>query len=120
MAAPTLTSDRWRIFLTWWRFWGVIGFCLSSFLSFLVISDLQGVPAFCGWRHPCPPQIILGLGAFPLYVWAAGGAISWQIARMAFRHGLRPALGIVLGALVFVSGMILSLYLVADYWWPNT
>ncbi|MVU76695.1 hypothetical protein GPX89_05475 [Nocardia sp. ET3-3] len=119
MATPTDLPDRWRTYLTWWRFWGAIGFCLTFFLSFLIISDMEGVPAFCGWRHPCSPLILGSLGTLPIYVWAAGGAISWYLGRFALSRGRTPAWGIIIGALVFLPGVILSLYLVAAYWWPD-
>ncbi|OJF79304.1 hypothetical protein NS14008_08905 [Nocardia seriolae] len=119
VADPTLTPDRWRTYLAWWRFWGLIGFCVAGFLSFLIISDMQGVPAFCGWRHPCSPLILLSLGMLPVYVWAAAGAIAWKTARIALSQRWRPRWGIVLGGLVFVPGVVLSLYLVAGYWWPD-
>ncbi|MFE2997106.1 hypothetical protein ACFXG4_19080 [Nocardia sp. NPDC059246] len=120
MAYPTLVPDAWRSFLMWWRFWGTVGFCVTGFLSFIIIRNLDGIPEFCGWRHPCPPQIILGLGAFPLYTWAAGGAVSWQLGRIALRHGWRPTWGLAIGALIFIAGFLFSLYMVANYWWPST
>ncbi|MFE3753316.1 hypothetical protein ACFXO9_03315 [Nocardia tengchongensis] len=119
VADPTPTPDRWHTFLTWWRFWGTLGFCGSAFLTFLIISDMDGIPAYCGWRHPCPPWITLTIGAFPMYVWAAGGLVTWQLGRMARRRGRRPSLGIPIGALIFFPGLTLSLYLVYHYWWPN-
>ncbi|MEC3914905.1 hypothetical protein [Nocardia sp. CDC160] len=121
MAEPTFApDDRWRTYLTWWLFWGFIGFCVTGFLSFLIISDMDGVPAYCGWRHPCSPIILGSLGMLPLYVWAGAGGIAWKLGRVALDRGRRAAWGIVVGGVVFVPGVILSLYLVADYWWPSS
>ncbi|GAB2549661.1 hypothetical protein [Nocardia heshunensis] len=119
MADPTLAPDRWRTYLTWWRFWGVIGFCLTAFLSYLIISDMEGVPAFCGWRHPCAPWIVLSLGLLPVYTWAIAGAIAWFLGRVALHSRRAPAWGIAIAFVVFIPGVILSLYLIANYWWPN-
>ncbi|WP_369638931.1 hypothetical protein [Nocardia sp. JMUB6875] len=119
MADPTLAPDRWRTYLMWWRFLGLIGFCLTFFLSFLIISDMQGVPEFCGWRHPCSPLILGSLGMLPLYIWAISGALAWQLGRIALRQRRTPTWGIAIAALVYIPGVILSLYLVANYWWPE-
>lgn len=119
MADPTLAPDRWHTYLTWWRFWGVIGFCLTFFLSFVIISDMEGVPAYCGWRHPCPPWILLPLGLLPIYAWAFAGLVAWGLGRIALRSRRTPAWGIVVATPVFLGGVIFSIYMVADYWWPN-
>ncbi|WP_162958641.1 hypothetical protein [Nocardia yunnanensis] len=118
MADPTLTPDRWRTYLLWWRFWGVIGFCLTGFLSFLIISDMEGVPAFCSWHHPCSPVILMLFGPLPLYTWFLSGTASWATARAALHQRRSPMWGMFVGAVLFIPGVILSLYLVANYWWP--